>query len=640
MAEAVTAENEVSLNAVRYKLSGPVRRSLVSNYPGKTVIGDYTKDSSPILSTLALTDHRGGIGLDIMTGEGDTDRSWYSTAETRYKGHLILPPLVTNTSDLPAGLTQTTHLLAYQGRIFGNVDATTNGVYEYIPDAWTSAPLASGITGVLNGGAVGQINGAAWLVFPTSDGAYATFDGTTWTEVSVTGTGGWMAIWDDRVWNIDSGSPYALMYSFIVSGTWTTLRGTPMALPSAKTGQLFGAKDADGETTLYLATPSGLFVYDLANDKWYPTGLQTPDAPGTVGSTIAASGLTWREDIYFATKSGIFKYSVSGGAATITPIGPDRDNGLPLAKGKMVVAMVASFNDLIVSIRTTSKTSVILAWDGRGWRVLYEGGAALGEILSPLLVSGTTLAFSGGVQISGDYRLFFANNTTSPFNISYLELPYELVNPLQIATYKFAAAATHDWPWFTAGQDDVTKVAVRVKVQTTNPTTGETVKVYYAIDRSSTFQIMTNSTYTNGTITAAGLHTFDFPSVDAWVSTTARTGTAFRSIQFRVVFARGGTTTNTPDVLSLTLEYYKKLDPKYQFVVTLDLNNAHGANTPKQARAALLTAQETGPLVEFTYRDPATNSDATFYVQVQPLEGTEQTGVDERGMSTLRLVEV
>src|SRR3990167_3068962 len=92
MAEAVLSENEISLNGVRYKIVGPVHRGLSSNYPQKTVIGDYTRDSSPILSTLALSDHRGGIGLDIMEGQGDTDRSWYSTADLRWKGRLICPP--------------------------------------------------------------------------------------------------------------------------------------------------------------------------------------------------------------------------------------------------------------------------------------------------------------------------------------------------------------------------------------------------------------------------------------------------------------------------------------------------------------------------------------------------------------------
>ena len=72
MAEAVVSEHQISLNSVRYPLVGRVVRGLSNKWPDKTVIGDYTKDSNPTISTLALSDHRGGIGLDIMEGQGDT----------------------------------------------------------------------------------------------------------------------------------------------------------------------------------------------------------------------------------------------------------------------------------------------------------------------------------------------------------------------------------------------------------------------------------------------------------------------------------------------------------------------------------------------------------------------------------------
>ncbi len=632
MAELVIDPHEVSINAVRYKLVGDVQRALSSNYPEKTVIGDYTKDSSPILSTLALSDHRRGIGLDIMTGDGDTDRSWYSTADTRYKGHLILPPLVTNTGSLPTGLTQIYQLMVHKGAIYANVDATTNGIVLYTSgtDSWGANILGTTMADVSGRWTSAELGGKFYILFGASGGKYYHFDGTTWAERTATNRSGFMAFWDGRVWGISNRDDCSLWYTYTPGSAEVGLGITPAirsTLPNA--GQLFVARDASGEKILYLAIPTGLWAYDVDNDAWLPTSLQVPDNAGVV-STNFASAVEWRDDIYFATRSSVFKYSMSSSGAIISLIGPDQDFGLPSTKGFIISDMVASLNDIIISLVGTGKTSLIMAWNGQGWRVLYEGGSGLGEQLSNLLVAG----------LAGNYRLWFGNNTTSPFNISWLSLPSDIVNPLQIPTYTYAAAATHDWPYFTAGQSDVNKIAVRVKVETVNPTTSETVKVYYAINRSSTFQLMTNSTFTTGIITTAGLHTFDLPCVDTYASTTARTGVAFRSIQFRVVSARGGTTTNTPDVLSLTLEYYKKLDPKYQFIVNLDLNHDYKGNTPKAQRAALLTAQETGPLVEFTYRDPPSNSDATFYVQVRPQVSTEETGYSEKGQSQLLLVEV
>src|SRR3990167_1269005 len=134
MAESVINPLEISLNAVRYKITGPVRRTLASVYPEKQVIGDYTKDSHPSLSTLALSDHRGGIGQDVYHGDGSdgpANRSWYSTADTRYKGHLILPPLVTSTGGLPTGVAAFGSMAEFRNELYAHIIATTNGVYKY-----------------------------------------------------------------------------------------------------------------------------------------------------------------------------------------------------------------------------------------------------------------------------------------------------------------------------------------------------------------------------------------------------------------------------------------------------------------------------------------------------------------------------
>lgn len=634
MANTVQSPNEISLNSVYYKIAGPVKRTLLS-YPEKQVIGDYTKDSNPILSTLALTDHRGGIGQDIMERQEDADRSWYSTADTRYKGHLILPPLVVNYANLPAGHSATRHLMFYKGTVYISSDATTNGIYA----AGASALLKAFNSSPSPNWDVAIIAGTAYLIVGGSD-RYLYFDGTTWTERTVGGTGGHMAAWDDRIWGING----KLWYTLAIGSGETFLNyATPFYLTaSGGTGQLFVAKDASGDLTLHLATTIGLFIYDIANDKWYPTGLQVPDT-STYWTNRYALGVRWRDDIYYGIRSTVYKYSVRGNEAVIEDIGFGTglgvDRGLPNTKGYIVAAMVASYNELIVALHGNgSLTSIILAWNGRGWRVLYEGGANLGELLDHMVIA----------DVSGNMSLVFSNNTTSPYNVSYLRLSSDIYAPIPELAYTYAAAATHDWPWFTAGQSDVTKVAVRVKVETLHPTTSETVKVYYALNRSTTFQIMTNVGYPDGIIDGnpagspsdTGVTTFDFPSVDSYVSTTARTGKEFRSIQFRVVFARGDTTTNTPDVLGLTLEYYKKLTPKWQFQVDVDVNTDYKGRTPKEQHAALLTAQETATLQEFTYRDPASNSDATFYVQARPVQGAENTGFDERGTLSLQLVEV
>ena len=627
MAEAVLDLGEVSINGVRYPIAGSVRRSLSSIYPGKTVIGDYTKDSSPILSTLALSDHRGGIGQDIYDGEGPANRSWYSTADTRYKGHLILPPLVTNTGGLPAGATQFGAMVEFKGELYVSIwvaaASALNGVYKYnnATDSWGSRVLAPGTPEIMYDAVVGNIGGTQYIIFAENQNYYYSTDGAAWTAVAITANYARMVvIWDDKLWLI--GSSNEIVYGTAVGTIPTTNVAGKVSVKNVLDLQaLIVARDATGEQIIYAVTANGLLAHDFGNSRFTQTGLHIPSKTTTTLRSLATA-YQWREAIYFAAETSLFKYAIGAGQAAISVVGPDRDGGIPSGYGSLIARIYPSLNELIVSINGTgTQKGLLLGWDTQGWRVLTELAAS--ENFSSITKTGIAGMYVSGAY--GEYRVWWTSDEGD--YIKYMKLPSDLVNTLQISTYTYDAAATHDWPWFTAGQSDVTKVAVRVKVETKNPTASETVILSYALDWVETYTAF-------ATISAAGVTTFNFPNA------TTPTGTAFRAIRFRAEFARGGTNTNTPDLLSVTLEYYKKMDPKWQFQVAVDMNNGYKGNTPKQLRAAMLTAQETATMVEFTYRDPALNTDATFYVQVRPVEGAELTGVDERGVSQLLLVEV
>ena len=92
----VIKPNEVLLNSVRYPIIGTVRPSLISQFPAKIVIGDYTKDTEQVASNWIVSDQRGGILIEEMDESVHADRSWWSTCNFRYRGHLILPVLVTD----------------------------------------------------------------------------------------------------------------------------------------------------------------------------------------------------------------------------------------------------------------------------------------------------------------------------------------------------------------------------------------------------------------------------------------------------------------------------------------------------------------------------------------------------------------
>ena len=94
----VVDANEIYLDGTFYPLKRPVQSILSSVYAAKVTIGDTTKDSDPTRSTIAWSDWRGGIGRDLLEGAVDTDRSWWSTMQQRFKGHLVLAPLAVQTA--------------------------------------------------------------------------------------------------------------------------------------------------------------------------------------------------------------------------------------------------------------------------------------------------------------------------------------------------------------------------------------------------------------------------------------------------------------------------------------------------------------------------------------------------------------
>ena len=208
-------------------------------------------------------------------------------------------------------------------------------------------------------------------------------------------------------------------------------------------------------------------------------------------------------------------------------------------------------------------------------------------------------------------------------------IPFDVTNPSQLVAvdgtdYAYAASGTHETPWFDAQQTEVDKLAIKLKVEVQDASADETVAVSYATDYSTSYTALT--TITSTTLGATeGTQTFLLPTSDSPV------GVSFRSIKFKLTLARGSSdTTKSPDVVSLTLEYRKKLEAKYGHTVEVDLNTTYKGNDPKQLRNNLVSSIESNTLQEFTFRDDSGGT-RNYYVDVTSATGSEYTGHDERG---------
>ena len=146
MPASVIETNEIYLNDTYFPTTKPVRSVLASLYPAKVVIGDTSKDDQLRSSIVAWSDWRGGIGINRMEGAGDVNRAWYSTAQLRYKNHLVLPGLATETDDPTHGLTDAKigAINSYGSEVYSAWNGSTSEnakIYKYnnTSDSWGSA---------------------------------------------------------------------------------------------------------------------------------------------------------------------------------------------------------------------------------------------------------------------------------------------------------------------------------------------------------------------------------------------------------------------------------------------------------------------------------------------------------------------
>ena len=640
MAAKVESPNEISLNGVYYPIARPVQSVLSSIYPAKVVIGDTTKDSQARTSVIAWSDWRGGIGVNRMETGGDVNRAWWSTCQLRYKNHLILPGLDNDAKANKTSTSLTDPSIGAIGELASEIYVAWNGstsedakIYKYnnASDVWGSA-LATPSDQVTDTVTWRTLAGETFLIFGHYDAngsGYTRFDGTTWTSDYDKGSQ-YVAAWDDRLWGISYAGQ--LWYS-IVAGT--EVNDAKLPLPPGSVTGLFVARDAGGEPILYASTKKGLFAHDSANSKFIQTELTIPNHPHAGKGTIR-----WRDSIYMPAGLGVYKYINQAGGAVLAVTGPDRDDGVPTNQRGTIKFMTGSHNELFAGLDASTAPNItsgdsipyqwqshhgsmvidddtgystILGYDDMGWETKWTASSA-GRSLQALTVS----------DAYDEYRMWWGFNG----EIKFMKIPSDIINPSFVSDFEFAASGTHETPWFNAGQAEVDKLALKLRVEVQDASSTETVAVEYATDYAESYTSL-------GTITSDGITSYTFGS---------SAGTAFRAIKFKLSLARTtntGTvnyTKKTPDVVSTTLEWRKKLPSKWGHQVQVDINKEYKGKSPKDLRAALLSAIESTTLVEFTFRDDSGGT-RNYYVDVASATGMEYTGTDERGISTINLVE-
>jgi hypothetical protein len=386
----------------------------------------------------------------------------------------------------------------------------------------------------------------------------------------------------------------------------------------------------------------------------------------------------------------VYKYANGSNTAVVSTVGPDKDDGVPKDQRGSILAMEATQNELIATIdarhaplqlsgnsipfvwrqsqgtgshviNETSGKSSIVGYNELGWEVKWVAGTdGLGIDAMDINDIGTE---GSDTQDFKDYRIWWGFNG----DVYYMLTPSNIINPSHLHNYEYDNTSTHETPWFNAGQGEVDKLALKLKMDIRNvdadieatlgteagryiaddhATCKREVAVYWAKDYDDTWYDFYTSAgaVESSSITTNGVKEFTFRTSAA---DPVPVGVSFNAIKFKIVLNRtvGADSSTedylknfTPDVVSTTFEYRKKLDSKWGHQVNVDLSRPYKGNTPKQLRASLISAIESKTLVEFTFRDDD-SADRNYYVDVVSATGLESTGYDERGNSTISLME-
>lgn len=595
-----------------------ITTSLVSVYPPKQIIGDYTKDSHQNISVFTWNDQRGGMSVNRMNLD-QGDRSAFTQLDISHQGHITFYGadafLTGNTSGIP--------LINQLGTLLVSANGTDVQSYS---DGWTSRnTLAAAPTDVKNG----NLAGTEFLVYAIGTGYEYSSAIATWASSAKDALN--LEFWHDRFWGIDATGQ--LWYTYTMGSAEVNDARVLLQSGEVITG-LFQGRSPTQEFILYAVTSKRLLAHDIGNRRFLP--IEDIVLADNNAFTHERPAVVWRQRIYLANGRGIIEYDPVTG--TIRDIGFDLDDGLAVTFDGVISCMVAAPRELFVGTKPSSSSdfAVIMKWDGRGWGIFNTDP----NVTDPV----ESLHVASGIDGTGSETLpnLFEGRATA---IQHFNINNSSTRTANIDGWTYTTVNTrdqHDYPVFDAGQADVTKVLLRVKfdVQGVNASPGSHVTVFVAFDGGSFTQLTdthtSDSTFSaaNDNIEGEGTTTFHFPSV------AAPSGTAFRNLQVRFVLDNPTPTNASPDVLSVTLEYIKVLDAKLAFDFDLDLNAPYSDLSPQAARALLVTALETAILVELTFREDDTSGNPrNYFVNVKQISAIEETGNQETGRVHIRAEE-
>ncbi len=614
-------ENEVLIDATRFRVAGPVRTTNISVTPNPVIFGDTSRQGeTQVLSQFIQSSAVGGQGTYKGNPRTDTDVYWISDLETRYRDLLCLPPLVTQMSSNPnvgTDLAATIDFDNVQWFAFGNLLYTWNNTSS----VWSSLQqtLVSTCTDLI------VFKGQLYAAYGTN---YDYYDGLTWTTCSPAQPASFFTVWDSKLWTLGySGSPAAWTAFSSTDGlTWTTKAALPRGITVS---QMLVYRDSEGLTVIYALTDTGPWAYDATNDRWLQTEVQFP----RMRTSEYSRGVVFKDGRMYLNNGGLSVLALqSGNPFVVSPIGLDLKDGVPAEHDGIITDLSTDFNFVLCLITGTqtgtagnvAHTGMPYSWPLGGTGFANNSGRSELKALSngwhTLYASGAIYGTAKCVRASSAYdtrRVYFGMDR----QVFYIEVSTSIHNPRHNPARTFQQGPLeHVTPWFDYGTSAQRKIHGHFFIRTTGCSSTETVKVYYSTDLDDV-----TWTQLGTTITSDG---------ETELRVEDRGGTEFRFVRYKIVLERGSDNSLSPFVEYWSADFMRVLPATYAFAFDIDISENYGGRTPDQQRTQLLTLADpasTPGFIKFAYKDDSTGLPQTFYGKISRISGQEFTGLPARG---------
>uniref|UniRef100_A0A6M3L7P0 Uncharacterized protein n=1 Tax=viral metagenome TaxID=1070528 RepID=A0A6M3L7P0_9ZZZZ len=604
----ITRRYEVELFGTKFPIISNVQEKLVSAFAPKQVVGDYTKDSEQYVSSLVHSDSRGGIGIHDMVEALHANRCWWSTLNLDLQGHLLLPPKAVDCgNDTAAAIA---NIIEYGGTLY-----VAFGV-----DVWTWVDATTSWNDEAHALAAVPTDAVVYnnKLYYASSIDFERFNGGWTTGLALSGGAKpalFFVVWDNKLLRLTSAGQ--LSYSVDEGVTWTN--NALSTLPAGSFTSLFLTRNGVDEIVPHLGTKYGVYELDFTSAVWLSAGLQFPK------QDYACQGARmWRDTAaYIPVGTGVYQYANTSSGMTITPMGLDRDYGLPTEYRGNIIQVIPELNGLYVLLAVAVEAprdlyaasftydsviyddegySAIFKWNGLGWSVIRS--------------SEDSLATWGDINnADSKYRFWFAMGKT----VYYIPLTRDILNPLELPDYEFADSGEHIWGWFDADNAVVDKLAVSIGAYVE---TGQGyAQLYYGTDYSDGWTLLTNTDFPDGKIDTDGEVRFTLNE-------------SFKAIRFKAYLSKGNT---SPDVRWVRLEYIKIPQPKYSYQVTIDCTRDYAHKRAGTLLEALKTAVGSKELGDFTYRT-VNGVNTTEQVRIMGMTGATIAGKIKEGIYQVQLL--